>query len=94
MANFEENFSPKDAPKGEAGPFRAKVVGYLDGTYSGNLRVEVLTEGGTTGASGQQYTAKYLSPFLVQQGYNILLRILMIIITHKKVMASGQYLLI
>ena len=68
MPNFEENFSSKDAPKGETGPFRAKVIGYLDGTYSGNLRVEVLTEGGTTGASGQQYTAKYLSPFFGTTG--------------------------
>lgn len=47
------------------GPHLAKIVSFVDPTYSGKLQVELLNESGNTKSRETQiYTAKYISPFL------------------------------
>lgn len=51
---------------GGSGPFVAKVIDHLDPRYSGDLKVQLLTNthsGNDAGADGQIITARYLMPF-------------------------------
>ena len=51
---------------GGSGPFVAKVIDHLDPRYSGDLKVQLLSNvhsGGDTGEEGQILNARYLMPF-------------------------------
>ena len=62
MATRTKNQPHKLAP----GPYEAVVVGHMDASYSGILKVELLSKtstGGDPGRSGQVIEARYMSPF-------------------------------
>ena len=53
-------------PNSGSGPFLAKVLDHLDARYSGDLRVQLLTNvtsANDEGAEGQIINARYLMPF-------------------------------
>ena len=55
----------RPAPE-QSGPFHAKIIGHVDETYMGSLKVQLLkntSSGNKPRESTQILTARYLSPF-------------------------------